>query len=434
MRRTLIGIACAAGALAAAAAVWLAVSASGPARTVWLPLSGADRALLAHVPAGASEIALVPSAAATYRGLKGNPATAELTRAWAERSGWRWIPTLLGQADVVFWRQDRRVGMAASVDGLRAALLRAWILVSGSEELSIDGTTLLAGGNDRPMSAAELDSLLDVAATLPRANALVWQTETASGAFPPIGRPAATAVSLTSDGFVLRCASGAPTGDAADQRPLGGRFPTGAMVSIAFAGAPQFGGEIERLVGIRVRPLLDRGGMLVVYDFDMRKLVPRPLGLLALPDDPAHREALAALVASVESVGKDLVRQTTRLAGSTPVVHREAFGGTMESAESEGELLVSFDGTSMDRYLGGGFEAIPAQPAVWLARLEPSRLAPLVFGADRNPALRFLTPKISRSARGASTWIGYLTGVRRAVSRKITGDRGDQLEVVVTAK
>jgi hypothetical protein len=433
MRRTLIGIAVLVGALAVAVTIWLFATASGAGWTVALPLPAADRELMAQVPADASEFALIAAAGPTHRQLERNPVTADLIHAWAEGAGAR-FPLLLGRADVVAWRANGRVGMAASVDAVRAVLLRAWILVSGSEEVSIERRTLFRNRSDHPMAAGDLEPLIELAAGLPRASALVWQTSESRGAFPPVGRPSASAVSLTGEGVRIQCASAERTGDAAAQRPLGRRFPTNAAASIEFAASPPFAGEIERLVGVRVRPLLEDGGMLVIYDVDSRTLVPRPIGLLVLPGDSGHRAALASLLGSIESIGKDLVAETRRQVGPTQVVRRRAFGGTMETAESAGELLISFDGASLERYLGGGFEPVEPKPAVWIARIDPSRLAPLVAAGEKNRALRLLTPKIARSARDVNRWIGYLSGVHLATARKMAGSRGDELQVVVTTK
>ncbi len=434
MRRLLVLILIAVLIIGAAVTVFLVVTGS-PGRGVASAVAGLDsHPLLAMVPADATDFAFVPAAAAVWRDAQRNPVAGPLVTSWSTRPELRHPGLAFGRADVVIWRAGDHVGFAGRVDPLRAALLRIWIAIAGRDDLRVEGQTVAQNLSEQTIDRGQLERLTALASSLPPADALIWQTERARGSFPPIGRPSVTAVRLTSDGVLIDSTSMQRTDDASAQRALSLRYPEEAVATIAFAASPSFAGELDRLVGARVRPLLERGGTLVIYDVDSRKLIARPLGLLVLAADDAHRAAVTNLMGSLAGMGRDVVAQSTRRVGSTEITRREILGATVETAEAGGEILISFDRSSMDRYLSGPAETVPAQLAIWVLRGDGSRLAPLLEAASGNPALRFLTPKIFRSTRDANRSIRYLSGARRLVAHKVEGKDGEELHVVLSAK
>src|SRR5207237_10546995 len=113
--------------------------------------------------------------------------------------------------------------------------------------------------------------------------------------------------------------------------------------------------DLNRLFGAKVSPILENGGTIAIYDVDARKLLPRPLGVIAVPADDARRAAFREFV--------DRARQA------------EALGVEVRAGEHNGELVFSFDRT-FDVYLKDGVVPRRWPPGRWSLRADPRRLAP----------------------------------------------------------
>ena len=84
----------------------------------------------------------------------------------------------------------------------------------------------------------------------------------------------------------------------------------------------------------------------------------------------------------------------------------------VRTAEAPGELLVSFDKHSIDQYLKDTFDA-PALPAtVWSLRLDPKRAVPMLEQVSDSPGLRYIAPRIFRSAKDLRGWVTNLGNAR----------------------
>jgi hypothetical protein len=344
---------------------------------------------------------------------------------------------LLGSADAVLWRSaDGGFGFAARPDSMRRMLLHLYLSVSGRDDLSMENGALVMNAGETGASATPVVSELEsLAAGLPPADLLVLQREGSRGAFPPIGRPAVTAIRLTGGSILLDSRSGAGSGEPDIQATLPFAPPAGAMLSIAMARPPRLAGELNRLFAPRVTPLLDQGGMLVVYDVDARSLVPRPVGLVVLRADDPHRAALSAFVGSLASMAGSAAAISKRRVGTVEVESRDAYGMRVETAETRSELLLSFDRSSIDRYLAApARRAVDLTSAVWTAEVIPSIAAPVVGRLSLSPGFRILAPKLYRAASDLQRWMMALqcaSGVE--VRKDLTGGQ-QRLRVTIKAK
>lgn len=360
--------------------VYLVATTPKQAEGVGLPLSDAHRQLLARVPASADSFALVPTAAALHAELLANPITRGPVEEWTDKQPHLPAPWMIGRADVVAWKEEKTTSYAIRLDPLRAFFVRISMMLGGPDQLRWDGSTLLmTSGTEAGMGTEALAPLLRLAEGLPRGDALVYQLERRTGGgFPPIGRPAASMIAVDPKEILItsRAESTAPPPAVAAATP---QLATGAILSAWFAEPPRVLGDLNRLFGTRVSTLLDTGGALAIYDIDTGTLLPRPNLVIAAPPAPATTDRLRELA---EMVG--------------------------ETRETPGATLISFDRSSLRLYLMDTFAA-PRWPANrWALRIDPQRLLPALDKVANNPALRYGTPRIHRSARDLRRWMGPL--------------------------
>ncbi len=436
MKRTLLVVGITAAAIALVG-IYLVATVPTTVTPVAAPFGGAATALLAQVPAGATDIAYARRASALYRKALADSIAGPPLRQWSDRAGLTHLPLLLGSADAVLWRfADGGFGFAARPDSMRRMLLHLYLSVSGRDDLSMENGALVMNAGETGASATPVVSELEsLAAGLPPADLLVLQREGSRGAFPPIGRPAMTAIRLTGGSILLDSRSRAGSGEPDVQAALPFAPPAGAMLSIAMARPPRLAGELNRLFAPRVTPLLDQGGMLVVYDVDARSLVPRPVGLVVLRADDTHRAALSAFVGSLASMAGSAAAISKRRVGTVEVETRDAYGMRVETAETRSELLLSFDRSSIDRYLAApARRAVDLTSAVWAAEVIPSIAAPVVGRLSLSPGFRILAPKLYRAASDLQRWMMALQGASGVEVRKdLTGGQ-QRLRVTIKAK
>ena len=378
-------------AIVAAIAIYIIVTTPRQSAGVRFPLSGAQRALLAQVPQSAESFALVPTAAALEAKLRANPITADAVSQWEEKHSMpaRWM---MGGADLLLWRDaDGATHYLVHADPLRSLFVR----------------------NENPgppMEATERDAILALANDLPPGDALVVQRAQSRGAFPPIARPAVTSVSVSNDAIELTSRAQA-TGNG--QPATTATFPRGALITATFVDAPKLVDDLNRLFGTKVSPLLANGGTIALYDIDARKLLPRPLGVIAVPADDARRAAFNDIVDRAQVA--------------------EAIGVRVRTAEKDGRLLLSFD-DSIDTYLKGAFAPARWPANRWALRMDAQRMVPVARQLSESIGLRVASPRLFRSARDLERWIGGLE--RASTIEAADSDDGarETLKVRITAK
>lgn len=391
-------------ALIGAAAVYLVATTPKSADPIRFPLNASHRQLLGRVPASAESFALIESAALLHGKLRANPVTQASVLQWTSEHELP-RPWMLGGADLVVWKSAKTTSYALQLDGFRALLVRAWLMVSSNADARWDGSMLIMHDATTPVAAsADLDSLLRLAAGLPEGDVFVVQRKGGRGAFPPIARPAVTSVRVTPAEIVL--VSRAATTDIAEQTEIRPSFPRGAMLAAAFAAPPRILGDLDRLLGTRIDELLGEGGGVALYDFDTGTLLPRPKGVLILPATERAREQM-----------KD-VERVTALVG--------------EVRDTGDRILVSFDRSSMGLYIKDAM--VPGSwPATrWALRLDPRRLVPVLRKAGDSPGLRFAAPRLHRGARDLRRWMDALQEAESVEAAASVTGGVEELRVRVT--
>lgn len=394
MRKLLITILLLA-AVAGGIAVYLFTTTPSRSAGVRFPLTENHRALVAQVPATAESFALIPTAAAFDAKLRANPITRDAIASFEEKQTLP-RPWMLGRADLLVWREaGGGVHYLVHTDRLRSLFIR----------------------NEPPgppMDAADREAILALAAPLPPGDAFVVQRAQSRGAFPPIARPAVTSISVTPSAIELTSRAiwdgfSNPSGGLR-VRPT---FPRGALLTAAFAEMPRVAEDLNRLFGTKVTPLLENGGTIAIYDVETRKLLPRPLGVIAIPADDARRAAFAAFV--------DRAREA------------EALGVRVRTAEKDGQLLLAFD-DSLDTYLKDAFEPPRLPGGRWSLRADPQRLAPILRKLGDSLGLRIAAPRLFRSARDLEHWIGGLERASAIEAAASDDGTAEVLRVRITAK
>ncbi|HXG59521.1 MAG TPA: hypothetical protein VNL91_10900 [Thermoanaerobaculia bacterium] len=396
-----------------AAAIYLAASVPSEPATVRLPLDADDRALLALVPADAKAFAFVPSAAALHRRLLAHPVTQRGFERWTGRQNLP-RPWMIGNGDLVAWQSGDGVHYALRVDALRAFLVRVYLQWSGKEG-SREGRVFIVGERGGPrIGRAELDALSSLASGLPAAHALLIQRE--GGTFPPIARPAATAVTVSEREIFL--ASRAATADGAVPKPAPSiRFPRSALVTAWFSEPPRAIDDLDRLLRARVSALLRDGGAIALYGVESGTLMPRPREVFILPAAEDRRRLL-----------DEFVR------GLAPQTLRDALGLRLETADTGSELLVAFDRTSIGKYRADVLVEPRFPGAAWSLRLDVAGARPALDRVVDSPALRFATPRLHRSARNLARWLGGLEGAATIEAAVFKRPEGEELRVVISPK
>lgn len=401
--RTFIIILCILVIAIGAVALYLVLSTPNDAPPLRFPLTASQQELLARVPSNADAYALIPAPAVLMHKLIVNSTTSAAATQWMDEHT---LPPayLLGRADAVIWKDDKRTSYAVHLDPLRAFVGRLWTMVRHADA-RWDGNTLIvdSGESQAPMSPPPE---LHPAIGLPEGDAFIVQRSEARGAFPPIGRPAMT--SLRIDGKVIDITSRAITKDT-DPRPMTRpALARGAMLSVAFTDPPAILGALDRVTPADITALVDDGGAIALYDVDTGTLFPRPFAAIALPADDRGRAALAEYARIISTVGTQL--------------------------EHNGELVISFDRNSAPRYAQDAKAPLPWPSNRWAVRIDPKRFVPVLREVADNPMLRLTAPRLHRGARDLERWMDALEGAETVEAARSVGGGFEELRVRIASK
>jgi hypothetical protein len=366
---------------------------------VRFPLTAAQRNLIASVPDDADAFALIPTAAALHAKLAANPVTREPLREWSETVNIP-RPWMLGAADVVVWKSGKTTRYAVTLDPFRALLARFYLRIYGG----VDAQTFLINppAGNMPARMSTIDTL---ASGLPEADVLVLQLDRSRGAFPPIGRPAITAIDVTPKDVVLISRAAYPGAAGA---PLNGKLARNALMSATFNEPPRFLSDLDRLTGSSISALLSDGGSVVIYDIDTGTLLPRPKGVITTPASEKKREALSKI--------RDVA---------------EAFGGVREES---GQIVIALDRGSMTTFSAEEFAAAPWPATEWAFRGDAGRMVPLVEKLADNTGLRLAAPRTYRAARDLRRWVRYLEAAGTIEAAHSRPGTVEELRVRITSK
>jgi hypothetical protein len=247
---------------------------------------------------------------------------------------------------------------------------------------------------------------LALADGLPAGDALLVQRRESRGAFPPIGRPAFTAVKIAPNEIVL--VSRAADASATTSEATTASFPEKAMLSVAFHEPPKLLGDLGRLLGTDIGDLVRNGGSLSLYEIDAGLLLPRPKGVIAVPANDAGRAALEEYRKYVELVG--------------------------EIREANGQFLVSFDRTSAGAYINDAKEPAAWPANRWSGRIDPEVMIPILRRLGDSHGLRFAAPRIHRAARDLRNWIGALEQAESIEAAESASGGVEELRVRIVSK
>jgi hypothetical protein len=314
---------------------------------------------------------------------------------------------MIGGADLVAWSSERGTSYAIRLDSFRAILVRAFLLLGGVSNGRWEGTTFLINAPDEPpIDPAMMSRILAMASALPPGDAFVVQREEDRTGFPPLPRPAVTSVAVSAAQIdITSRASAAPD---LKTKVLHPRYARSAMLTAMFAAPPRAFDDLNRIFLTRVSSLVRDGGGIAVYDVDTGTLLPRPKCVIVLPPDEPRRQAL-----------EDIVRDT---------------GGLVQTGEKDGELLVSFDTSSIGRFTGDTFDPARWPSNVWSVRLDPQRLVPVLKRMEGSTGLRLAAPRLYRTVRQMGTWIGPLEQARVIEAAASVSGETEELRVAVTSK
>jgi hypothetical protein len=400
---------CILAALVAMIAIYFAATTPKTSPGVRFPLTGAQRALIAAVPASAESFALIPAAAALDAKMRTNPVTSEAVEQW-ERSHSLPSPWMIGGADLLAWRDTATTRYFVRLDPIRATLVRTYMMFGGD----IGETLVLTAPAGPAISAEDLAPILALSEKLPPGDAFVVQRRGSRGAFPPIGRPAVTSLSVTADDILFTSRATRDADEPASiQLTQPAQFARGAILSATFAIMPRVVEDMNRVFGTRVSSLVENGGTLTVYDVDTHKFMPRPKGVIAVTDDPVRRAAFEEFV--------DKVKQG------------ESLGIHIRTAERGGALLLSFD-DSIDLYLKDAFQPGSWPAGKWAVRADPKRLVPILGQLGDSIGLRIAASRFYRSARDLGHWIEALKGATVLEAAASDDGSAEELKVRIGAK
>jgi len=407
--KKLLTIAAVVLALIAALVIYLVATTPKTSAGVRFPLSAAQRDLIASVPASAESFALLPTAAALDAKLRANPVTADAVEQW-EKSHSLPSPWMVGGADLLAWRDTATTRYLIRLDPIRAFVVRTYMMLGGD----IGETLLINAPAAQPMPPADLAQILALSEKLPPGDAFVVQRRGSRGAFPPIARPAVTSFSVTSDEIVFTSRAARDADEPpAMQSSQPAHFAKSALITATFATMPRLVEDMNRVFGTRVSSLLENGGAIAVYDIDTHKFLPRPMGVIVVPDDPPRRAAFEEFV--------NKVRQG------------ESLGIHISTAEHAGTLLLSFD-DSIAPYIND--VSVPGRwPAgKWAIRADPRRLVPILSRLGDSIGLRIAAPRFYRSARDLGHWIEALQGANVLEAAASDDGTAEELKVRIAAK
>lgn len=396
-------------ALVAGVMIYLAATTPSTSAGVRFPLTAAQRSLLASVPESAESFALIPTAAALDGKMRANPIMAQAVERW-EHSHSLPSPWMVGGADLLAWRDATTTRYLIRLDPIRATLVRAYLMLGGD----LGDTLLLSAPAEQAIDAPALDQILKLAEKLPPGDALVVQRSGSRGAFPPIARPAVTSLSVTPAEILLTSRAAREDDEPPSvQIAQPAQFARGALLAATFATMPRVVEDLNRVFGTRVSSLMENGGTMTVYDIDTHKFLPRPLGVIALPDDPVRRAAFEDFVSKVRQ--------------------GESLGIHIQTAEQNGSLLLSFD-DSIATYQKDAFEPSRWPVGKWALRADPKRLVPILSRLNDSIGLRIAAGRVYRSARDLNRWIDALQEATSIEAADSEDGSAEELKVRIGAK
>ena len=181
------------------------------------------------------------------------------------------------------------------------------------------------------------------------------------------------------------------------------------MLSAANSSVGDWLRGLDRLLPVKLSPLLQKGALVSLYKVDKGALLPRLRGLAVVPEGP-DTEGLIALLDSVSprfSLGA--VSGQRRTYQGIEIVRREGLGFVIEYARAAGRVLVAFDKSQHRGFRqrqadsGGG----AAGPDGLVSAHSPGPAHSRPRSAPRPPGTDASAPEIYQTIGDLQGWLEY---------------------------
>ena len=393
--------------LLVSAAVYLFGTIPSSVSPVALESSPQLLAMLRLVPSDASEIFVIPQAGGVYRQLRDHPLASSLVERWATGSGMTRLPLILGSANVVAWRRNGVLSYLVAPDPFRGVLLRLYLAANRNIDATPLAGFMLLGDPTGAGSSGQALQPLPIASGL-TGQVFVFETSSSSWKYPPIGRPALSAAVIEGDKVTVTSRAAASGQGAPPAAPFL-FYPEEAMLSAANASVGDWLRGLDRLLPVKLSPLLQKGALVSLYKVDKGTLLPRLRGLAIVPEGP-DTDALIALLDSVSprfSLGA--VSGQRRTYRGVEIVRREGLGFVIEYARTAGRVLVAFDKSSIEDFVNDKLTPVVVPPGqtVWFLRIRPAPLVPVLDQLHDRQELTLLAPEIYQTIGDLQGWLEY---------------------------
>lgn len=358
-----------------------------------LAVSGVED-LLSLVPDSATDILIAPAAAPAYAVIRANALTSSLLDSWKESASLRWLPLALGRSPLVCWRnKSGDWACAARPDPFRSRLLPIISRLVPRIPVALSGGTLFIGNHHREGPATSPIDVSPLWSGL-RGHLFFIQFPGRKAGFPPVGRPAVTAAIIQPEQIALETRAAAEKKTRALRRQ---DLPLQPLFAGRVSEPPEIFRRIDRILPLETGSLLANGGLVVLYEIDDSKLLPRPRGVVAVEDSPGLSDGLDRKIGSIPTIESP----TTRVEGGVQIVSRRGAGFVIERAKVEGELILAFDSSSMTKYLGERVARIPTGASetdvAWIVRFRPREILPALRSIEGNDAIKLLARDAHRA-------------------------------------
>ncbi|HVT03297.1 MAG TPA: hypothetical protein VHL58_07955 [Thermoanaerobaculia bacterium] len=330
--------------------------------------------MLARVPLEAHDVILIPHFDATVYRLKRHPLGRDFLRAAAPGQPLGLIATAVGNGAVISYRSEAGSGFILKMSAVRSSFLRmfGFLLPKPWDEFYVEDGLVIVG---RPGQIRSSAPALATFGTDLKGELFLYQPPGAHASFPPLATPNLSAVSLRPGAITMESRSPSEPPSPASVPRLG--LLRDAMFSALVSSTPEAMKNLDRVLPVNIGPLLEHGGLMALYKVDAKKFVPKPEGIIAIPLGGGRQQEIEQLIS--ETVGNfhfgdvSLNRQSVREHGGITVKRSQTIGMTIEYATVAGLAVLSFDKSSMDRFLDDRQETAASPDAIWSVRVDPSK-------------------------------------------------------------
>lgn len=432
MRKTLLTIILILVFVIVGAIAMLALPSLATPNTTSLDRSPQLVALSQRVPADAAQLYFVHSVASLYRTLRRSDIAGAAIAALPNESQIQLATLALGNADAVLWFESDRPHAVIRASALRRGLTTIAARIGGLPLQSADGLLFydIAPGAAAP---SPIDGLTVLGSGLP-GSVFVYDRSSKRDNFPPLARPSLTAL-LPKGETMLVHARGTRAAMPPSTASPAFEIPGDAMFNVVLHGSSDAWSDLDRILPLNIARLASDGVALSLYELDSERLVPRPRGVVVLPDSESARGVVASLFNASLIPGAGAAT-SSRQVGEVKIDRVERLGATVEVARLSGHIVVALDGKSLDRYLSSKRVALATEPGeAWVLQIDPRQLRPALQSFGGNAGIKLLAPKVARRARELQKSL-ELAGDAQSISgvRRTTAN-WDEIELTIsTAK